>query len=84
MKRAKTTTMSWTTPSVKRLRTTGVSSSSSCQSPAGAEALNTSTRNLLAAQAAAGVGHHVALSVVGTERLEQFQMDEFFRSVLAM
>jgi uncharacterized protein YbjT (DUF2867 family) len=29
----------------------------------------TSTRNLLAADAAAGVGHHVALSVVGTERL---------------
>jgi len=29
----------------------------------------TSTRNLLAAEAAAGVGHHVALSVVGTERL---------------
>ena len=29
----------------------------------------TSTRNLLAAQAAAGVAHHVALSVVGTERL---------------
>jgi uncharacterized protein YbjT (DUF2867 family) len=29
----------------------------------------TSTRNLLAAEAAAGVKHHVALSVVGTERL---------------
>jgi len=29
----------------------------------------TSTRNLLAAEAAAGVGHHVALSIVGTERL---------------
>jgi uncharacterized protein YbjT (DUF2867 family) len=29
----------------------------------------TSSRNLLAAEAAAGVGHHVALSVVGTERL---------------
>jgi uncharacterized protein YbjT (DUF2867 family) len=29
----------------------------------------TSTRNLLAAEAAAGVAHHVALSVVGTERL---------------
>src|SRR3954452_14828065 len=28
-----------------------------------------STRNLLAAEAAAGVGHHVALSVVGTDRL---------------
>jgi uncharacterized protein YbjT (DUF2867 family) len=29
----------------------------------------TSTRNLLAYEAAAGVGHHVALSVVGTDRL---------------
>jgi uncharacterized protein YbjT (DUF2867 family) len=29
----------------------------------------TSGRNLLAAEAVAGVGHHVALSVVGTERL---------------
>ena len=28
----------------------------------------TSGRNLLAAEAAAGVGHHVALSVVGTDR----------------
>jgi len=28
----------------------------------------TSSRNLLAAEAAAGVGHHVALSVVGTDR----------------
>jgi uncharacterized protein YbjT (DUF2867 family) len=26
-------------------------------------------RNLLTAEAAAGVGHHVALSVVGTDRL---------------
>ena len=29
---------------------------------------DTATRNLLAAEAAAGVGHHVALSVVGAER----------------
>src|SRR3979411_1390764 len=29
----------------------------------------TSGRNVLAAEAAAGVGHHVALSVVGTDRL---------------
>jgi uncharacterized protein YbjT (DUF2867 family) len=29
----------------------------------------TSTRNLLSAEAAAGVGHHVALSIVGTDRL---------------
>jgi uncharacterized protein YbjT (DUF2867 family) len=31
----------------------------------------TSSRNLLVAEAAAGVGHHVALSVVGTERLAE-------------
>ncbi|HEY3190191.1 MAG TPA: SDR family oxidoreductase [Solirubrobacteraceae bacterium] len=31
----------------------------------------TSTRNLLEYEAAAGVGHHVALSVVGTERLAE-------------
>jgi uncharacterized protein YbjT (DUF2867 family) len=29
----------------------------------------TSSRNILAAETAAGVGHHVALSVVGTDRL---------------
>ncbi len=33
------------------------------------EFFETSGRNLLAAEAAAGVGHHLALSVVGTERL---------------
>lgn len=33
------------------------------------EFFEASGRNLLAAEAAAGVGHHVALSVVGTERL---------------
>ena len=31
----------------------------------------TSTRNLLTGEAAAGVGHHVALSVVGTDRLSE-------------
>jgi uncharacterized protein YbjT (DUF2867 family) len=31
----------------------------------------TSSRNLLAAETAAGVGHHVALSVVGTDRLPE-------------
>jgi uncharacterized protein YbjT (DUF2867 family) len=31
----------------------------------------TASRNLLAAEAAAGVGHHVALSVVGTDRLPE-------------
>src|SRR3979490_2020224 len=33
------------------------------------EFFETSGRNLLAAEAAAGVGYHVALSVVGTDRL---------------
>ena len=41
---------------------------------------DTSTRNLLAAEAAAGVGHHVALSVVGTERLTE---SGYFRAKLA-
>jgi uncharacterized protein YbjT (DUF2867 family) len=40
----------------------------------------TSTRNLLAAETAAGVGHHVALSVVGTERLSE---SGYFRAKLA-
>ncbi|WP_367847275.1 SDR family oxidoreductase [Rhodoferax sp. WC2427] len=40
----------------------------------------TSGRNLLAAEAAAGVLHHVALSVVGTERL---QGSGYFRAKLA-
>src|SRR5881392_3696799 len=40
----------------------------------------TSGRNLLAAEAAAGVGHHVALSVVGTDRL---LMSGYFRAKLA-
>lgn len=40
----------------------------------------TSTRNLLAAEAKAGVGHHVALSVVGTERLQQ---SGYFRAKIA-
>jgi uncharacterized protein YbjT (DUF2867 family) len=40
----------------------------------------TSTRNLLAAEAAAGVGHHVALSVVGTDRMQE---SGYFRAKLA-
>ena len=40
----------------------------------------TSARNILAAETAAGVGHHVALSVVGTERL---QGSGYFRAKLA-
>jgi uncharacterized protein YbjT (DUF2867 family) len=35
------------------------------------EFFETSTRTLLDAEAAAGVGHHVALSVVGTDRLPE-------------
>lgn len=44
------------------------------------EFFDTSTRNLLAAEAAAGVGHHVALSVVGTDRLTE---SGYFRAKLA-
>jgi uncharacterized protein YbjT (DUF2867 family) len=40
----------------------------------------TSSRNLLAADVAAGVGHHVALSVVGTDRLTE---SGYFRAKLA-
>ncbi|MEQ4717623.1 SDR family oxidoreductase [Nonomuraea sp. B19D2] len=45
-----------------------VSNSPSWEETAVREFFETSTRNLLAAEAAAGVGHHVALSIVGTER----------------
>jgi uncharacterized protein YbjT (DUF2867 family) len=40
----------------------------------------TSSRHLLAAEAAAGVGHHVALSVVGTDRLVE---SGYFRAKIA-
>jgi uncharacterized protein YbjT (DUF2867 family) len=40
----------------------------------------TSSRNLLEAEARAGVGHHVALSVVGTDRLTE---SGYFRAKLA-
>jgi uncharacterized protein YbjT (DUF2867 family) len=40
----------------------------------------TSGRNLLAAEAIAGVGHHVALSVVGTDRLPE---NGYFRAKVA-
>jgi uncharacterized protein YbjT (DUF2867 family) len=46
-----------------------VSNSPSFEDAAVLEFFETSTRNLLDAEAAAGVNHHVALSVVGTERL---------------
>jgi uncharacterized protein YbjT (DUF2867 family) len=46
-----------------------VANSPSFEDKAVLEFFETSGRNLLAANAAAGVGHHVALSVVGTDRL---------------
>jgi uncharacterized protein YbjT (DUF2867 family) len=44
-----------------------VTNAPSFEDAAELELFDTSTRNLLAAEAAAGVGHHVALSVVGTQ-----------------
>jgi uncharacterized protein YbjT (DUF2867 family) len=46
-----------------------VSNSPSFEDAAVLEFFTTSTRNLLDAEAAAGVGHHVAMSVVGADRL---------------
>src|SRR5262249_52224861 len=46
-----------------------VSNAPSWEDKAVLEFFETSGRNLLAAEATAGVGHHVALSVVGTDRL---------------
>ena len=46
-----------------------VSNSPSFEDAAVMNFFQTSTRNLLTYEAAAGVGHHVALSIVGTERL---------------
>jgi len=48
-----------------------VSNSPSFEDEAVMNFFTTSTTNLLAAEAAAGVRHHVALSVVGTERLAE-------------
>jgi uncharacterized protein YbjT (DUF2867 family) len=48
-----------------------VSNSPSFEDAAVLEFFETSTRNLLTAEKAAGVGHHVALSVVGTDRLPE-------------
>src|SRR5436305_2457334 len=44
------------------------------------EFFETSGRNLLAAEAAAGVGHHVALSIVGTDRTPD---NGYFRAKVA-
>jgi len=57
-----------------------VTNSPSWEDAAVLKFFETSTRNLLATEAAAGVGHHVALSVVGTERLLE---SGFFRAKLA-
>ncbi|GII82176.1 LysR family transcriptional regulator [Sphaerisporangium siamense] len=57
-----------------------VSNSPSFEPAAVLKFFETSTRNLLAAEAAAGVGHHVALSVVGTERMPD---NGYFRAKIA-
>ncbi len=57
-----------------------VSNSPSWEDNAVLKFFETSTRNLLAYEAAAGVGHHVALSVVGTERLLE---SGYFRAKIA-
>src|SRR5579859_1529117 len=57
-----------------------VTNSPSWEDKAVLEFFETSTRNLLAAEAVAGVGHHVALSVVGSERL---LASGFFRAKVA-
>jgi len=48
-----------------------VSNSPSFEEKAVMEFFQTSTRNLLSYESKAGVGHHVALSVVGTDRLQE-------------
>jgi uncharacterized protein YbjT (DUF2867 family) len=57
-----------------------VSNSPSFEDDAVMEFFQTSTGNLLAAEAVAGVGHHVALSVVGTDRLAE---SGYFRAKIA-
>lgn len=57
-----------------------VSNSPSFDDDAVLEFFETSTRTLLAAEATAGVGHHVALSIVGTERLLE---SGYFRAKMA-
>jgi uncharacterized protein YbjT (DUF2867 family) len=57
-----------------------VSNAPSFEDAAVLEFFDTSTRNLLAAEAAAGVRHHVALSVVGTDGLSE---SGYFRAKLA-
>ena len=57
-----------------------VSNSPSFEDAAVLKFFETSTRNLLTHGAAAGVGHHVALSVVGTDRLLE---SGYFRAKIA-
>ena len=57
-----------------------VSNSPSFEDAAVMEFFQTSTRNVVAAAATAGVGHYVALSVVGTERLPS---SGYFRAKIA-
>ena len=57
-----------------------VSNSLSFADAAVMDFFSTSTTNVLAAEKAAGVGHHVALSVVGTERLPE---SGYFRAKIA-
>lgn len=57
-----------------------VSNSPSWEETAVLKFFETSTRNLLTYEAAAGVGHHVALSVVGTDRLSE---SGYFRAKIA-
>ena len=57
-----------------------VSNSPSFDDAAVMDFFTTATGNLLAAEAAAGIAHHVALSVVGTERLTE---SGYFRAKLA-
>jgi uncharacterized protein YbjT (DUF2867 family) len=57
-----------------------VSNSPSFEDAAVLDFFTTSTRNQLAAEKEAGVGHHVALSVVGTERLAE---SGYFRAKIA-
>ena len=56
-----------------------LSNSPSFEDRAVLEFFETSGRNLLAAEAAAGVGHHVALSIVGTDRTD----NGYFRAKVA-
>src|SRR5215468_6406302 len=57
-----------------------VSNSPSWEDAAVLKFFETSTRNLLTYEAAAAVGHHVAFSVVGTERLSE---SGYFRAKIA-